>query len=265
MSLNNYSLDHLSFECISSPHIKDINDDFSREAAFERQALETAIRARKVILEAGIPFTRPAGYFCEMIKTEDHMRKISSRIEEQKEADKAAELSRKQRQNKKFGKKVQKEREHEKMLKVNEEKKKMAMVRKRTKKDSTGALEDDEFGIHIDDNDGEEDRGSRKKFAAGKGRKPAAVSQKRQVRNQRFGFGGQKRGNKRNDRESVNDDSFNVKKNKMPFKGMLSKGFQKGGPKGASSGPKGAGSARKGAKNRPGKARRVQMRSRSKK
>ena len=54
----------------------DINDDLSREQAFNKQALEAAQEARRKLVAEGIPFTRPADYFAEMIKDDEHMEKV---------------------------------------------------------------------------------------------------------------------------------------------------------------------------------------------
>jgi rRNA-processing protein EBP2 len=56
----------------------DINDDLQRELAFYKQALDAAVEARKNLLAEGIPFSRPADYFAEMVKDDEHMDKVRS-------------------------------------------------------------------------------------------------------------------------------------------------------------------------------------------
>jgi rRNA-processing protein EBP2 len=203
-----------------------------------KQALEAVAQARRLIIAAKIPFTRPVGYFCEMLKTEEHMTKIGAKVTEEKDAAKAAELARKQRLNRKYGKKIQVEREQEKQQQVTESKKKLNLLRKRK------TMEKDEFDIDVEE-EMFEDRD--KKFRGGKGGKKTdkKISKKREAKNEKYGHGGKKRGIKRNDRESADQDDFNAGKNKSQFRGL-----------------KGSGSRGKKAQ-RPGKQRRQNMRSRT--
>jgi rRNA-processing protein EBP2 len=55
----------------------DVNDDLTRELAFYKQALEAVKEGRKKLLAEGIPFSRPADYFAEMVKDDEHMEKVS--------------------------------------------------------------------------------------------------------------------------------------------------------------------------------------------
>lgn len=57
--------------------IPDIKDDMARELAFYEQALEAVKIGREKVLDAGLPFSRPDDYFAEMIKSEEHMAKVS--------------------------------------------------------------------------------------------------------------------------------------------------------------------------------------------
>lgn len=93
--------------------VEDPNDDMKRELAFYQQALEAAKIGREKVLEAGVPFTRPDDYFAEMIKSDEHMAKIRTRLMNEAARVKASEDAKKQRHNKKFGKKLQLEKERE--------------------------------------------------------------------------------------------------------------------------------------------------------
>lgn len=93
--------------------VEDPNDDMKRELAFYQQALEAAKIGREKVLEAGVPFTRPDDYFAEMIKSDEHMAKIRTRLMNEAARIKASEDAKKQRHNKKFGKKLQLEKERE--------------------------------------------------------------------------------------------------------------------------------------------------------
>ena len=68
---------HVHMSVTSSEAVSiDINDDLSREQAFNKQALEAALEGRRKLLSEGIPFTRPSDYFAEMIKDDEHMEKV---------------------------------------------------------------------------------------------------------------------------------------------------------------------------------------------
>lgn len=188
-------------------------------------------------MAARIPFSRPEGYFCEMIKTTEHMSSIGRKKAEEKAAIKAAEDARKQRLNRKFGKKVQIERELEKRQRRSEETKKLNKLRKRPQQ------QDDEFGIDVEDEaeDTREHSAPSKRPRLGE----KQVSKKRQARNEKYGFGGRKRDMKKNTKESTEKDEFDVARNRRPFRGALQSG-KRGGKR----------------QQRPGKMRRQQMRNR---
>ena len=87
--------------------IRDVNDDLTRELAFYKQSLDAANEARTRLRKEGIPFSRPTDYFAEMVKSDEHMGKIKSKIMDEAANKKAAADARKQRDLKKFGKQVQ--------------------------------------------------------------------------------------------------------------------------------------------------------------
>ena len=87
--------------------ISDVNDDLTRELAFYKQSIEAANAARTRLKVEGVLFSRPTDYFAEMVKSDEHMRKIKSKMVEEAADKKAAADARKQRDLKKFGKQVQ--------------------------------------------------------------------------------------------------------------------------------------------------------------
>jgi rRNA-processing protein EBP2 len=87
--------------------IADVNDDLSRELAFYKQSLNAAKVARTLLKKEGVPFTRPADYFAEMVKSDEHMGIIKKKMIDEAASKKAAAEARKQRDLKKFGKQVQ--------------------------------------------------------------------------------------------------------------------------------------------------------------
>jgi len=68
---------HQSFTTSDTEAI-DVNDDLNRELAFYKQALAAVKEGRKRLLAEGLPFSRPADYFAEMIKDDEHMEKVSA-------------------------------------------------------------------------------------------------------------------------------------------------------------------------------------------
>jgi len=68
--------------------------------------------------EHGLPFTRPADFYAEMVKSDAHMERIRQRLVDEAAGIKRSEEKKREREGKKFGKKVQvekrKERERDK-------------------------------------------------------------------------------------------------------------------------------------------------------
>lgn len=87
--------------------IADVNDDLNRELAFYKQSLDAVRRARTLLRDEGLPFSRPTDYFAEMVKSDEHMGRIKQRLVDEAANKKAAAEARKQRDLKKFGKQVQ--------------------------------------------------------------------------------------------------------------------------------------------------------------
>ena len=87
--------------------IPDIDDDLNRELAFYKQSLDAVTTARSLLKKEGVPFSRPADYFAEMVKSDEHMGKIKSKLIDEAASKKASAEARRQRDLKKFGKQVQ--------------------------------------------------------------------------------------------------------------------------------------------------------------
>lgn len=226
-----------------SETIADYNDDFTRDPIIHRRVQAAARQAHERILAAGIAFFRPPGYSVERVKTEEQMDRIRKKRDEDQENQKSLERIRKERENKRFAKKVAAEAKVAKQKQASEQKKELEAARK-GKKSLLGNVGKDEFEVDVEDNEPSYDADDRKPSRGKPGAKRVqkSVSGKRKAKNEKYGFGGKKRGKKENTRESTNDDSsFSVRKNKSTFKG------QKGG--------------RKAKPSRPGKQRRHNIRS----
>lgn len=87
--------------------IADVEDDLNRESVFYRQSLEAVKEARALLKKEGVPFSRPADYFAEMVKSEEQMGKVRQKMVDEAARKKASADARRQRDLKKFGKAVQ--------------------------------------------------------------------------------------------------------------------------------------------------------------
>ena len=110
--------EHQSLSTAEPVDIHDVDDDLTRELAFYKQALEAVQLGRALLRQEKIPFERPADYFAEMMKDDQHMGQIKGKLLEEAERKKRSQEARKLRDLKKFGKQVQvaklQEREKEK-------------------------------------------------------------------------------------------------------------------------------------------------------
>ena len=84
-----------------------IHNDFKREMLFYRQAQATVIESFSRLKNMGVPTKRPDDYFAQMMKTDDHMQKIRTKLAEKQDEEERVSKIRKLRELKKFGKKVQ--------------------------------------------------------------------------------------------------------------------------------------------------------------
>lgn len=183
--------------------LKDIYDDMEKELSFYKQGLEAAQVARKTLVKAKIPFTRPLDYFAEMVKSDEHMEKLKQKLIEEATSKKSSEEARRQRDLKKFGKKVQ----HNKLQERAKDKKDtMDKIKSLKRKRAGQEMTSEEFDIAV------EEAATENHNIEGKGAK-------RQAKDAKFGFGGKKRFRKANTSESSGDMSgFNQKRNNAPVK-----------------------------------------------
>ncbi|KAG8631412.1 hypothetical protein KVT40_000552 [Elsinoe batatas] len=193
--------------------IADIEDDLGRELAFYKQSLEAVTQARSLLKKEGVLFSRPADYFAEMVKSDEHMGKIKKKLVDDAASKKAAAEARKQRDLKKFGKQVQIAKLQERDKAKKETLDKIKMLKKKRSGASIGnANEDDMFDVALEDAAVTEKKDKAARKAGGGSGPPGA---KRQKKNERFGYGGKKRFAKSNDAESSADTrSFSIKKMK---------------------------------------------------
>ncbi|KAH8801548.1 eukaryotic rRNA processing protein EBP2-domain-containing protein [Xylogone sp. PMI_703] len=213
--------EHQSVTTSEPVSIPDVSDDLNRELAFYAQSLSAVKTARQLLKAEGVPFSRPKDYFAEMVKADEHMAKIKAKLVDEAARKKASAEAKKQRDLKKFGKQVQiaKLQEREKDKKATLEKIKTLKRKRQDQGAAAGENEADLFDVAVEDE------------ISKPSRKDRQGPNKRQKKDEKFGFGGKKRFAKSNDAMSSSD----------------LRGFSSRKMKGKAGGPK----------QRPGKSRRA--------
>ncbi|ETN86915.1 eukaryotic rRNA processing protein EBP2 [Necator americanus] len=180
-----------------------INNDFERELQFYQQAEKAVQLAVPRLLSMGIKVIRPSDYYAEMAKSDGHMQKVRKRLLKIQEGKERQEAIRRMREEKKYAAKVQKE----VLEKRNSEKKLLMEAVKKHKKGMKQQLEDMLSNVKrmgLDQDDEVAPSGSKKqshvnKFGHTKSR--SRFDAKKQWKSEKFGYGGKKKGRKRNDKE----------------------------------------------------------------
>ncbi|ERL88825.1 hypothetical protein D910_06207 [Dendroctonus ponderosae] len=184
------------------PHEDPVLNDFKREMLFQRQAQAAVLEAIPKLKALGLPtkrqairsaivivshvlflFFRPDDYFAEMAKTDEHMQKIREHLMKKQQQQQRSERVKQLRQQKKEGKMMQ----IQTKLQREQEKKEMLDQVKKYRK---GASKD------LDFLDSKKSKSISRKSL-----------EKRKMKNKKFGFGGKKKGLKRNTNDSAADIS----------------------------------------------------------
>lgn len=175
-----------------APEVDPVLNDFKREIEFQRQAQGAVIEGIGRLHELKIETKRPDDYFAEMAKTDEHMQKVRKFLLAKQEGQAKSERVRQLREQRKMAKILQKQTNEKRAT----DKKKMLDEVKAFRK---GKLKNLDF--LNDDKEAQQAQMKPKKKQLAKGGKPK-VSAKRVARDAKFGFGGKKRGSKRNTQES---------------------------------------------------------------
>lgn len=176
------------------------NNDFQRELRFYRQAQASVLVGLTKLHKLGIKTKRPEDYFAEMAKTDVHMKKVREKLLEKQQGMEQREKAQKLRELRKYGKKVQ----QDVLQKRQKEKREMLDAVKKYRKGQKNKLD---FLDEIEGKNKGKGQGQQKD-------KPHQPNKKRQYKNQKYGFGGQKKRSKQNTKESSGDLSgFSVKVN----------------------------------------------------
>lgn len=249
--------------------LQNTEDDLERELAFYNQALEAAKTAIGRFEAAGIAWQRPADYYAEMVKSDEHMAKVKEQLLFEKQQIEAAEQRKKDRESKRFAKQVAAERKKERAADKKAAITNISKLRKQREKSGfAGELDMDK---ELDRMEGSGGRQQQAKGRPGERFTPRDKSKKRAQRDSKYGFGGPKRLRKQNDASSAADvdgyrpsrfDDGVARKVGKKFGGKGGGGAggvrQGGVKKGGGGGPGGKGKG-KGKQQRPGKARRAAM------
>lgn len=201
---------------VEDPNEDKVHNDFKREMTFYRQAQASVLEAVPKLHKLKVKTKRPEDYFAQMAKSDEHMKRVRSKLLEKEKVIERSEKAKKLRELRKYGKQIQRE----VLQKRQKEKKEMInQVKKYRKGGQQGALD----------------------FLEGnkKGKKKAQY--KKEYKESKFGYGGQKKRSKYNTADSSADTAFSGRNTKMG-----------GGKKG------------KKTTTRPGKNRRQQLKNRKK-
>lgn len=184
-----------------------IINDFKREMMFHRQAQAAVVEGIGRLKAMNIVTKRPDDYFAEMAKTDEHMQKVRDALMKRQTEEQRREKVRQLRIQRKEGKAIQAQLK----LKRQEEKKELMDQVKKVRK---GQSTDMDF---LNDNKPKSNKKS---------------IEKQKYKNKKFGFGGKKKGMKRNTKDSASDISEYRRPGKPNLKNKMgSKGGVKGGNK----------------------------------
>lgn len=199
------------------PEEDPILNDFKREMTFHRQAQAAVAEGISRLHSLKIPTKRPDDYFAEMAKSDEHMQKVRSNLMAKQEGQQKSERIKQIREQRKMGKLIQRQ------ARVQRDTEKREMLDK-LKKFRKGKLKNLDF---LEDNRGSSSQGG------GGGAGKRGVGDKRKARDNKFGFGGKKRGMKRNTKDSSMDGGDRKNFGKGPANRGAGKGAAKGGNKGS--------------------------------
>jgi rRNA-processing protein EBP2 len=168
--------------------IADINDDLQRETSFYERALASAEVAISKLKALGIPTRRPDDFYAEMVKSDEHMKRVRAELIFEQTRQETTDERRKAREQKRYGKQVQAEKLKERTLQKKDSIKNLDKWRKQRKRDG---FEDNGAAP-----EGFEDEKRRNKSSGGggqHGRSTPESRQKKSFKEEKFGFGGRKR------------------------------------------------------------------------
>lgn len=226
-------------------------DDLQRESRFAELATESVHAGLSKLRRLHVKFRRPSDYFAEMVKNDQHMTKVKSRLLHEKERIELAQKNRNNRDLRKNRKKVRQEQMESDQRKRQNVKQEIEAVSKmnkeRLRRRSKGRDNPDGEGIDNDDDDDfpvhlldvEEVKDPSRMFVREKPRRPKANVGRKGDRNQTRGRDDDSVGSHPRDRDAQRNGR------RMGPNGGIKK------------------NTKLGSKKRPGKSRRVKGKARS--
>lgn len=163
-------IDHMAITGTNTERVVDVNDDLGRETFFYERALESANECVRRLKDLGIPVRRPDDYYAEMVKSDEHMKRVRSELLFEQQQLEVREERRKAREAKRYGKQVQAEKVKQRTLDKKAQIKSLDKWRKQRQK--SGFADDGNAPFE---------------GAGGEGKR------KRSERDAKFGFGGRKK------------------------------------------------------------------------
>lgn len=163
-------IDHMAITGSNTERVVDVNDDLARETFFYERALESANECVRRLKELGLPVRRPDDYYAEMVKSDEHMKRVRSELLFEQQQLEIREERRKAREAKKYGKQVQAEKVKQRTLEKKAQIKNLDKWRKQRQK--SGFADDGKAPFE---------------GAGGEGKR------KRAERDSKYGFGGRKK------------------------------------------------------------------------
>ena len=73
-------IDHMTITGTNAERVVDVNDDLTRETFFYERALESANECVRRLKDLGVPVRRPDDYYAEMVKSDEHMKRVRSEL-----------------------------------------------------------------------------------------------------------------------------------------------------------------------------------------
>jgi len=73
----------ISDSALSIPSALSVHDDIKREIAFYNMTRENVKKGMDILIQAKVPIARPDDFFAEMLKTDEQMGKVKSRLMKQ--------------------------------------------------------------------------------------------------------------------------------------------------------------------------------------
>jgi rRNA-processing protein EBP2 len=93
-------------KALEVPEALTVHDDIKREIAFYNMTRENVKKGMEILVQAKIPISRPDDFFAEMLKSDEHMAKVKSRLLQQQSKIKTFEEKQSRMENKKFHKAI---------------------------------------------------------------------------------------------------------------------------------------------------------------